>query len=124
MISSASQRATLSADGGRTARTTWPNPAWITLATTYRTAAGSSVLTISRTDRTTLAGSRPSASQCPSSTALRSARNIVQLAKTGPHSLREAGGARDEVDREFLAPLGDALGRDFVRAPQILARAG
>jgi hypothetical protein len=51
------------------------------------------------------------------------AGGIIQLTKTGLHSLREAGRARDEVDREFLAPLGDALGRDFVRAPQILARA-
>jgi DNA-binding MarR family transcriptional regulator len=50
-------------------------------------------------------------------------KNIVQLTKTGLHCLREAGRARDEVDREFLAPLGDALGRDFIRALRILARA-
>jgi DNA-binding MarR family transcriptional regulator len=50
-------------------------------------------------------------------------KNIVQLTKTGLHCLRQAGRARDRVDREFLAPLGDALARDFIRALQILARA-
>jgi DNA-binding MarR family transcriptional regulator len=49
-------------------------------------------------------------------------KNIVQLTETGLRCLREAGRARDEVDREFLAPLGDALARDFVRALRILTR--
>ncbi len=49
-------------------------------------------------------------------------KNIVQLTQAGLHCLREAGRARDDVDREFLAPLGDALARDFIRALQILAR--
>lgn len=49
-------------------------------------------------------------------------KNIVQLTETGRRCLREAGRARDKVDREFLAPLGDALARDFIRALQILAR--
>jgi DNA-binding MarR family transcriptional regulator len=49
-------------------------------------------------------------------------KNIVQLTETGLDCLRGAAGARDEVDREFLAPLGDALARDFIRALQILVR--
>jgi len=50
-------------------------------------------------------------------------------ARTSFSSPRRAGtvcavppGARDEVDREFLAPLGDELAREFIRALQILAR--
>lgn len=49
-------------------------------------------------------------------------KNIVQLTETGRHCLRGAARARDKVDRQFLAPLGDALGREFIRALQILAR--
>lgn len=49
-------------------------------------------------------------------------RNIVRLTVTGLRCLREAGRARDEVGREFLAPLGDPLARDFIRALQILTR--
>jgi len=49
-------------------------------------------------------------------------RNIVQLTQAGQDSLRGAATARDKVDREFLAPLGDALAREFIRALQILAR--
>lgn len=49
-------------------------------------------------------------------------KNIVQLTETGMDCLRGAARARDEVDREFLAPLGDALARDFIRALQILVR--
>jgi DNA-binding MarR family transcriptional regulator len=49
-------------------------------------------------------------------------KNIVQLTQSGLRCLRGAAKARDKVDREFLAPLGDALGRDFIRALQILVR--
>ena len=49
-------------------------------------------------------------------------KNIVQLTEAGQHCLRGAASARDEVDREFLAPLGDELAREFIRALQILAR--
>jgi DNA-binding MarR family transcriptional regulator len=48
-------------------------------------------------------------------------KNIVQLTQAGRRCLRAAGNARDEAEREFLAPLGDALSRQFVRALQILA---
>lgn len=48
-------------------------------------------------------------------------KNIVELTATGRDCLRTAGQARDVVDREFLAPLGDALSRQFLRALQILA---
>ncbi|HUB38248.1 MAG TPA: MarR family winged helix-turn-helix transcriptional regulator [Streptosporangiaceae bacterium] len=47
-------------------------------------------------------------------------KNIVQLTDAGQHCLDRAGRARDEVEREFLAPLGDKLGQQFVRALQIL----
>src|SRR5262245_6085695 len=46
-------------------------------------------------------------------------KNIVQLTDAGRRCLREAGRARDTVDREFLAPLGDELAHDFIRALQI-----
>ena len=49
-------------------------------------------------------------------------KNIVELTGAGLQCLRGAARARDEVDREFLAPLGDKLAREFVRALQILAR--
>jgi len=48
-------------------------------------------------------------------------KNIIALTPAGEDCLRGAGAARDEVERVFLAPLGDALGRHFVRALQILA---
>jgi DNA-binding MarR family transcriptional regulator len=48
-------------------------------------------------------------------------KNIVQLTEAGKRCLDGAGRARDEVERDFLAPLGDDLGRQFVRALQILA---
>jgi DNA-binding MarR family transcriptional regulator len=48
-------------------------------------------------------------------------KNIVVLTAGGQDCLRDAGQARDEVEREFLGPLGDALSRQFVRALQILA---
>ncbi len=50
-------------------------------------------------------------------------KNIVRLTEAGQRCLDGAGRARDEVEREFLAPLGDELGRQFVRALQILAGA-
>jgi DNA-binding MarR family transcriptional regulator len=49
-------------------------------------------------------------------------KNIVVLTPTGEDCLRDAGKARDEVEREFLAPLGEPLSRQFVRALQILAK--
>jgi DNA-binding MarR family transcriptional regulator len=51
-------------------------------------------------------------------------KNIVQLTPAGQDCLRGAAKARDEIEREFLAPLGDTLSRQFVRALQILAAGG
>jgi DNA-binding MarR family transcriptional regulator len=48
-------------------------------------------------------------------------KNTVVLTPGGQDCLRGAGQARDEVEREFLGPLGDTLSRQFVRALQILA---
>jgi DNA-binding MarR family transcriptional regulator len=48
-------------------------------------------------------------------------KNIIELTPAGQSCLRNAGKARDEVDREYLAPLGDTLSRQFIRALQILA---
>ncbi|HEY2505966.1 MAG TPA: MarR family transcriptional regulator [Streptosporangiaceae bacterium] len=48
-------------------------------------------------------------------------RNLVQLTPPGEDCLRRATKARDQVEREFLAPLGGTLSRQFVRALQILA---
>jgi DNA-binding MarR family transcriptional regulator len=48
-------------------------------------------------------------------------KNIIELTAAGRDCLRDAGRARDEVEREFLAPLGDTLSRHFVRALRILA---
>jgi DNA-binding MarR family transcriptional regulator len=49
-------------------------------------------------------------------------KNIIDLTEAGQQCLRRATTARDKVDREFLAPLGDALAHEFIRALQILAR--
>jgi DNA-binding MarR family transcriptional regulator len=48
-------------------------------------------------------------------------KNSVVLTPVGQECLRGAGTARDEVERDFLAPLGDSLSRQFVRALQVLA---
>jgi DNA-binding MarR family transcriptional regulator len=48
-------------------------------------------------------------------------KNIVQLTDAGERCLAGAGRARDEVESEYLAPLGDKLGQQFIRALQILA---
>ncbi len=48
-------------------------------------------------------------------------KNIVELTPAGQKCLREAGQARDEVERDFLAPLGVAGAAEFVRALQVLA---
>ena len=48
-------------------------------------------------------------------------KNIVQLTAAGQDCLSGAGLARAEVEREFLAPLGGVLERQFIRALQILA---
>lgn len=50
-------------------------------------------------------------------------RNIVELTAAGSDRLRDAARARDKVEREFLAPLGESLAADFVRALQILITA-
>ena len=49
-------------------------------------------------------------------------RNIVELTPAGRDCLRRASRARDSVEREFLAPLGDDLAQQFIRALQILAK--
>jgi DNA-binding MarR family transcriptional regulator len=49
-------------------------------------------------------------------------KNIVELTAAGRKCLREAGRARDQVDRDFLAPLGDQGAADFVSALQVLVR--
>jgi DNA-binding MarR family transcriptional regulator len=49
-------------------------------------------------------------------------RNIVELTPAGQDCLRGASSARDKVEREFLTPLGDDLGQQFIRALQILAK--
>lgn len=49
-------------------------------------------------------------------------RNIVELTPAGQDCLRRASRARDNVEREFLAPLGDDLAQQFIRALQILAK--
>ena len=49
-------------------------------------------------------------------------RNMVVLTERGADCLQRAAAARDAVEREFLAPLGDELGQQFIRALQILAR--
>jgi DNA-binding MarR family transcriptional regulator len=49
-------------------------------------------------------------------------RNVVQLTPAGQDCLRRASKARDEIERDFLAPLGDDLAKQFVRALQILAK--
>lgn len=48
-------------------------------------------------------------------------RNIIDLTAAGQDCLRRASRARDKVEREFLAPLGDELAQQFIRALQILA---
>jgi DNA-binding MarR family transcriptional regulator len=48
-------------------------------------------------------------------------KNLLQLTQAGQRCLRAASQARDDVEREFLARLGDPLRRQFVRALQILA---
>jgi DNA-binding MarR family transcriptional regulator len=48
-------------------------------------------------------------------------KNIVGLTPAGQKCLREAGQARDEVERDFLAPLGASGAAEFVRALQVLA---
>jgi DNA-binding MarR family transcriptional regulator len=47
-------------------------------------------------------------------------RNIVMLTAAGDDCLRGAADARDKVERDFLAPLGNAAAAEFVRALQIL----
>jgi DNA-binding MarR family transcriptional regulator len=49
-------------------------------------------------------------------------KNIIDVTEAGQQCLRGATRARDKVEREFLAPLGDALAHEFIRALQILAR--
>lgn len=49
-------------------------------------------------------------------------KNLIRLTAAGTGRLRKAAAARDEVEREFLAPLGDELRQQFIRGLQILAR--
>ncbi len=51
-------------------------------------------------------------------------KNIVALTDAGRRCLKGAGAARDEAEREFLAPLGDAEADRFVRALRVLVSAG
>ena len=51
-------------------------------------------------------------------------KNIVALTDSGRRCLKDAGAARDQAEREFLAPLGDAGADRFVRALRVLVRAG
>jgi DNA-binding MarR family transcriptional regulator len=48
-------------------------------------------------------------------------KNLVELTPAGHRCLRDAGRARDEAERAFLARLGADEARGFVRALQILA---
>lgn len=48
-------------------------------------------------------------------------KNIIELTPAGHDCLRGASKARDEIEREFLAPLGDELSQQFIRALQIVA---
>jgi DNA-binding MarR family transcriptional regulator len=48
-------------------------------------------------------------------------KNIVDLTQVGQQCLQEAGQARDAVERDFLAPLGETGAARFVRALQVLA---
>jgi DNA-binding MarR family transcriptional regulator len=50
-------------------------------------------------------------------------KNMVELTPAGRECLRAAGQARDQVEREFLAPLGAAGAKEFVRALQVLVTA-
>ncbi|WP_377269859.1 MarR family winged helix-turn-helix transcriptional regulator [Peterkaempfera sp. SMS 1(5)a] len=50
-------------------------------------------------------------------------RNIVELTETGRSCLRQAEQARLEVERRFLAPLGEAEADRFVRSLQTLLSA-
>lgn len=49
-------------------------------------------------------------------------KNIIELTAAGQDCLRRASQARDELERQFLAPLSDELAQQFIRALQILAR--
>jgi DNA-binding MarR family transcriptional regulator len=50
-------------------------------------------------------------------------KNIVRLTDAGRRCLDGAGRARDEIERQFLAPLGEAGAARFVKALQILVGA-
>ena len=50
-------------------------------------------------------------------------KNIVELTPAGRKCLQGAGQARDEAEREFLAPLGAAGARAFVQALQVVVGA-
>lgn len=50
-------------------------------------------------------------------------KNIVELTAAGRQCLTAAGQARDQAERRFLAPLGDAEAARFVRALQTLVAA-
>jgi DNA-binding MarR family transcriptional regulator len=50
-------------------------------------------------------------------------KNIVQLTDLGQRCLRDAGKARDEIDQEFLAPLGETGAAQFIAALHVLISA-
>ena len=50
-------------------------------------------------------------------------KNIVRLTEHGLQCLDGAGRARDEVERQFLAPLGETGAARFIEALQILVSA-
>jgi DNA-binding MarR family transcriptional regulator len=50
--------------------------------------------------------------------------NLIVLTDAGQRCARDAGRARDDIERAFLAPLGEDRSREFVRALQILVAAG
>jgi DNA-binding MarR family transcriptional regulator len=47
-------------------------------------------------------------------------KNVVELTAAGRQRLRQAEQARDEMERRFLAPLGEADAARLVRALQVL----
>ncbi|MEU2337233.1 MarR family winged helix-turn-helix transcriptional regulator [Streptomyces sp. NPDC006654] len=50
-------------------------------------------------------------------------KNTVQLTPTGQETLRRAERAREETERQFLAPLSPSDANQFVRALQVLVSA-
>ncbi|MFC5180954.1 MarR family winged helix-turn-helix transcriptional regulator [Actinomadura harenae] len=51
-------------------------------------------------------------------------KNVVALTGDGADLLRRAEGARRRMERDFLAPLGDAEGERFVASLRLLLDVG